>query len=434
MAHDVLDLDDGIVHQHADHQRQRQQRDRIDRKTQIMHYRKRRNHRQRQGRRGDKGRAPVAQKYEYHQHRQQRALIEQIHRAGIVLRNRIDKIERLGGFNPGVVEFEFVQRLVHAFCHFDFTCTDGAADLKTHQLLAIEQGGRALFSHRILYICDLVQPYAPTISQTDLDLAQCFGGLHSGDGAHRLLDTADVRASASRFLLNHAQPLGNLTGGNTQRQQTRRIKLHTDLTRDTAHATYRAHTAHRQQHFGDLVLDKPGKFFLAHSRRGDGISQNWPTRQLYLGDSRVAQVLGQIGAHAGNCRLYVFHRFLNSFLQTEFDPDRHHAVLHLGIQMLQALHIGQRIFQLACHLGFQLRGRCAGKRGGNHHHRQFDIRELLYFHRTKAHQPHQREQYEQQYRRYRVADGPGGNVHLTRPFVCPLARLREMTSDFGIVF
>jgi hypothetical protein len=37
VAHDVLDLDDGVVHQDADHQRHGQQSDHVDGEAQIVH-------------------------------------------------------------------------------------------------------------------------------------------------------------------------------------------------------------------------------------------------------------------------------------------------------------------------------------------------------------------------------------------------------------
>ncbi len=50
MAHDVLDFDDGIVHQHTGHQRQGQQADLVEREAHDIHEGEGRNGRQRNAR------------------------------------------------------------------------------------------------------------------------------------------------------------------------------------------------------------------------------------------------------------------------------------------------------------------------------------------------------------------------------------------------
>ena len=61
VAHDVFDFDDGIVHQHAGHQRQPEQRDLIERETHPLHEGEGRYGRQRNGERRDQRGAHIAQ-------------------------------------------------------------------------------------------------------------------------------------------------------------------------------------------------------------------------------------------------------------------------------------------------------------------------------------------------------------------------------------
>ncbi len=61
MPHDVLDLDDRVVDEQADHERQREQRDGVHREAEPVHRRERRDDRQRQRRGRYQRRAPVAQ-------------------------------------------------------------------------------------------------------------------------------------------------------------------------------------------------------------------------------------------------------------------------------------------------------------------------------------------------------------------------------------
>ena len=79
VAHDVLDLDDRVVDQNADHQRQRQQSDHVDAETQKVHPDESRDHRQRQRHRRHQGCTPVAQEQPHHQHRQHRTFKQQVH-------------------------------------------------------------------------------------------------------------------------------------------------------------------------------------------------------------------------------------------------------------------------------------------------------------------------------------------------------------------
>ncbi|MCY1237659.1 hypothetical protein D9M72_503650 [compost metagenome] len=77
---DILDLDDGIVHKDADHQRQREQRDHVEAETQQRHDRegrhKRNGHRDRRNGRG----TPVAQENEHHEGGKEHALDQRMNR------------------------------------------------------------------------------------------------------------------------------------------------------------------------------------------------------------------------------------------------------------------------------------------------------------------------------------------------------------------
>ena len=99
-----------------------------------------------------------------------------------------------------------------------------------------------------------------------------------------------------------------------------------------------------------------------------------PARLTFVID-RVAQVAGQVGAHARDRVAHVVDRLLRRLLEAELDRDRRRAVLHLGVDVLDALQRGDRVLDLARDLGLHLRRRGAGQRGGDGDRRQVDVRE-----------------------------------------------------------
>ncbi len=92
-----------------------------------------------------------------------------------------------------------------------------------------------------------------------------------------------------------------------------------------------------------------------------GVGQHRAARQLDLVDDRLAQVARQIAAHLGHGGAHVVQRFLRALLQPELGGDGDHAVLHLGVDVLQALQRGQAVFDLARHVVFELVRRRAGQ-------------------------------------------------------------------------
>ena len=119
----------------------------------------------------------------------------------------------------------------------------------------------------------------------------------------------------------------------------------------------RADAAHRQQRLVTVVVDEPGQRLVVHARRRDGVGQDRRAGELHLLDDRVAQVGRQVGAHARHGVAHVVDRFLHRLLEPELDRDDRRAVLHLGVDVLDALHGGDRVLDLARDLGLQLRRR-----------------------------------------------------------------------------
>jgi hypothetical protein len=147
-----------------------------------------------------------------------------------------------------------------------------------------------------------------------------------------------------------------------------------------------ADAAHAEQGLGYRVVDEPGQRLLVHPRRCHGVGQDRRAGQIDLGDHRIAQVAGQVGTDARDGVAHVVHRLLRGLLEAELDGDRGRAVLHLGVDVLDALQRGHGILDLARHFGFHLRRRGAGQAGRDRYRRQVDVHELLDVHGLEGQQ------------------------------------------------
>ncbi|KFB78622.1 MAG: hypothetical protein AW06_000030 [Candidatus Accumulibacter cognatus] len=299
----------------------------------------------------------------------------------------------------------------HSLRYLDLAGAAAARDLEADHRPAVEQRRRARLADRIGHRRHLVEADAASVGKYDIQRRQFLGRLHGGDGAHRLLDAADVGAPARGFLLNAAQLAREVGGGGVERQQAGRVELDADFARHSTDAGNRADPAHGEHGLGDGVVHEPGERLVVHALRGHRIGQDRRSGDADASDHRVAQVARQVGADARDRIAHVVDRFLNRFFEAELDGHRRHAVLDFGIDVLDALHGGDRVLDLACDLGLHLRRCGARQRRGDGHRRQVDVHELLDLHRPEGEDAGQREQDEEEDRRNRVTDRPGRNVH-----------------------
>ena len=327
VAHDVLDLDDRIVDQDADHQRQAEQRDDVDREAEhVVHHGEGRDDRQRQrGGRHQRG-APVAQEEPDDDDGEDRALVQQVHRADVVLLHRLDEVEGLDELDVGVRLAQPGEFGLHAVVHVDLAGAERAHDLEADHAAAVEQRGAALLGHRVGHGGHLVQPHPPAVGQQHLDARQLVGRLHGGDRAHALLDAAHVGAAARRLLLDLAQLARDVGRRGVERQQLGRVELDAHLARHAADPRDGADAAHAQHRLGHVVVDEPAQALVVEPCRRHGVGQDRRAGQVHLADDRVAQVARQVAAHARHRVAHVVDRFLRGLLEPELDRDGGHAV------------------------------------------------------------------------------------------------------------
>jgi hypothetical protein len=300
----------------------------------------------------------------------------------------------------------------HTVAHLDLAGTPAARDLEAHHGLAVEEGGGGGFGHGVAHLGDLVQADAAAIGERDLHARQRLGrgelrqacaaaaGCHPGPHGRPRSRSARLRQLAR-----------DVGGGGAQGLQLERVEQHLHLAVHAADAADGAHAGHGQQPLGHVVIDEPGEGLGVHLVGGHGVGQHRAAGQFHLADDGVAQVGGQLAAHLGHGRAHVVQRLLRVLLDAELGRERDRAVLHLGVDVLQALQRGQAVLDDAGDVVFELVGRGARQRRHHGDGGQIQVGEVLHLHLLEGEQARQREHDEQHRRRDGVLDGPGGDVH-----------------------
>ena len=259
MALDVLDLDDCIVHEHADHEREREQRDGVERVAKVMKPDKGRNHRQGQRRRRNQRGAPVAQEPPDHEHREQRALVKQFHRAAEILGHRRGVVDDLRQRNVGVLSLQLRHSRAHAVRNLDFAGAFRAKDLEADHDAPVLHRDRARLGHGVEHGGNLVEANMAPVFERNVKPRELGGGLDRCNRAHRLLGAADIAAAAGRFLLHQLEAARDIECGDLQRGHLVGVELDAHLAINSTHALDSAHAGHAKQALGHGVVDKPAQ-------------------------------------------------------------------------------------------------------------------------------------------------------------------------------
>ena len=229
VAHDVFDLDDGVIDQDADHQRQRQQGDHVERKAEHVHHQEGRQDRQGQGRRRHQRRAAIAQEEPDHQHGQEHALVEQGHGAVIVFLHRVDRVEGFLEHDVLLGLAQLLDRLAHLVGHGDLAGPLAARDVEADHGFAVEQSDRGRFGGAVYYPRHLVQADAAPVRQGHVERGDFGRALDGADGAHRLVVAADIGLAARAFALHAPQLTGDVGGRHIQGRHAQRVQFDQDL-------------------------------------------------------------------------------------------------------------------------------------------------------------------------------------------------------------
>ena len=337
MAGDVFDLHDRVIDENAHHEGKRRQGDHVQRKAKEVDPEESRQDGQRQGGgRYDRG-APVTQEEPHHDHRQNRPLIEELHRCLEVLFGCGNVVDFLGEPVFRVIMREFIDRFSHVARERDLVGTLAAHDLEGDHRLAVEQCDRAPLAGGVGDARDLVKPDASAIRQRDVETCEIGRGRCRCDRPYRLLRTTHITPAARRFLLDLSQAARDVRRGNVQRCHARGIELDMDFASQSADAPHTANAVDREQLLGYRVVDKPGDCLLVTLFRRNGEGHQRASRGGAARDRRIADVRRQFRPHPADRIANVVHGLHRILFQDELDGDRDGAFENLRIEVLDAL-------------------------------------------------------------------------------------------------
>ncbi len=415
MPHDILDFDDRVVDEHADDQRQREQRQQVQRVAEQVHRPERRDDRQRQRRGGDERRTPVAQEYPHDDDREQRAFEQHFHRRCIRLVDEVDRRTHFLEAHVRVLLAEPLDRCARGLGHVECACAPGTHHLEAYDLFAIEQRKLAPLRRLVAHIGDRVQPQRAPIGEHDRQRGQLLRRRDGAGRAHILFEAADAGLAAGILRLDASQLPRDIACGGAERGHAIGIEVDADLARHAADALHAADAFDRGQLAHHRQVDEPRQFGVAHVRRRDAERDDGTAGRRDARDHRLARVGGQIGAYAGDGVAHLVDCFIDVALEAKHDRGRRDALVDGRVDVLDAGHRGDRVFDLARDLGFQLRRRNARIHDRDDDRGQLDVGPVLHSELGEADQPRDGQRDEQDDDGNRIADRPGDEVHEPAP-------------------
>ena len=359
VAHDVLDLDDGVVDQDAGRQRDGEEADQVERESEHVHRPERREDRQRQRDRDDDGGADVAQEQQHDDDGEDGAF-EQGRNRGFVIalgevHRGVDQLE----VDVGIGGLQRVDALLHGGGDHHVAGALGALDAERHHRLAVEAGEGAAIGDGVGDGAEIVETNLAAAEQRDHGAGEFVQGLGAGQRADRLIVLADLGPAAGEIDIGAAQDLADVDGGQARGLQPVGIQRHQDFALDTADALDLGDAAHALQRAFDDVVDEIGQLLRRLAGRDRGIGDDRQADHVDALDQRLVDVLRQVGAHPGDGVLDVVQRAVGVGLERELDRGQRQPVGDRRRDVPHALDAGDAVFDGLGDLRFQFGGRCA---------------------------------------------------------------------------
>ena len=422
VADNVLDLDDGVIDQNADGQRQRQQGHDVQRLAGQVHDPEGRNQRHGHGHRRDQRRPPVAQENEHHQHRQARAQQQGLDRGMEI----VDHIRGGGGhlLDGDIVQFRIQGRDLGLAGLIDIELGRflGAADAEADHLGPVVAGPATRLGPFIHHLTQIAQAHR-TVADRDQGFAQIIDRLGRADSTDRLFLTADLTPSAGQVDVGRPQLVRHGRSRHTLGRQPGRVQLDTDLPADTAVAADLADAFQRQQSLGHSVVNEPAQLLGVHPGRAHDIGRDRNLGEFDPLDDRLLHIGGQVLAHTRDGVAHIIGGLFQVDTQLEGDGGCRHGIIDGRGDVVDLAQARHRVLDQTCHLGFQLGRRRARLDDRDRHNRQVDVREIVRRQFEIAQHPGDRQDDEQQHHRDRVPDrGRRDIVEIHRPGLSLRAR------------
>ena len=273
----------------------------------------------------------------------------------------------------------------------------------------------AQFCRAIFDVGNRVHAHFAPVCQHDLQRLQFLHALDDAGGAQGLLAAADARFAAGQFDLRALQLTGHIGCRNTQRGHAIGVEVDAHFTGHTTGAVDLAHTLDGGDFTRDHLIDEPRQFGIGHVVGADAITDDRKARGAGTRDLRLVSIGRQVGADACQGIAHIIHGSLDVVAELELDEGVGDAVTGRRVDVFDAGDAGEAVLYLAGDLGFDLRGRHPRISDRNDDRLELDVGLVLNGELGEAVKAAQHQRHEQHDDGYRVADGPGDEVHAVLP-------------------
>ena len=411
VAHDVLDLDDGVVDENAGRKRDGEEADEVQRKSQNVHRPERREDRKRQrDRRDDRG-PDIAQEQQYDDHGENGAFEQRRDRGLIVALGEFDGgIDQLE-IDLGVCDLQRVDAFLHGGRDHDVAGALRPFDAERHHRFAVEAGKGPAVGDGVGDGSEIVETYFAAGRQADHGTGKFVERLGAGERPDRLVVLSDFGAAAGKIDIGAAQPAADIDGGKARCLQAVRIERNQDLALDTADAFDLGDVAHALQRTLDDVVDEVGQLFRRLARRDRRIGDNRQADHVDALDQRFVDVLRQVGAHPRNGVLDVIQRPVGVGLERKLDRRQRQPVGDRRRNVSHALDARHAVFDGLGDLRLEFGRRGAELRYRDRDHRDIGARQPRHGELGEADPAEHQQDDRKDDRRKRVADRPCRDIH-----------------------
>ena len=406
VAHDVLDLDDGVVDQNTGRQRDGEKADEVQREAENVHRPERREDRQRQRDRGDDGGADVAQEQQHDDDGENRAF-EQRRDRGLVIalgefHRGVDQLE----IDIGIGDLQRIDALLHRGGDHHVAGALRALDAERHHRLAVEAGEGAAVGDGVGDGAEIVETDFAAAEQRNHGAGEFVERLGAGQRADRLVVLADLGAAAGKVDIGAAQALADIDGGQAGGLQPVRIERDQNLALDAADTLDLGDVAHALQRAFDDVVDEIGQLLRRLAGRDRGIGDDRQADHVDALDQRLVDVLRQVAADAGDGVLDVVQRAVGVGLKGELDRRHRQPVGDRRRDVSHALDAGYAVFDGLGDLRFQFGRRRAELRYRDRDHRDIGAGQARHGELGEAHPAEHQQDDRKHDGRQRIADRP----------------------------
>ena len=374
---DVLDLDDRIVDENADHEGEPQQGHHVQAEPEHVHEEEGRNQRDRHRDGGDQRRAPIAQEDEHDERSQQHAFEQRVPRGDETGAGLIYARQDLGDRDAFMGRQQLRDGLIDAVLSGDLARIFDFADLKADDGLSVQQREGAYLRGAVTDVRDIGEPHRTPAAGRNRDVANLLDRGRGAENAQRLLPTAYGDAAARRIETRDRQRLVHVVGGQSLRGESIGIHHDVDLAIHAAHAPDLRNSGRGLQRAGNGVFDEPRQFRYRQCGSGYGVRDDWLVVDLETPDQRWIDIARQVGASLVGARAHVVEGLLQVCAQIELNHGRRGALRDRRRDVLHVRKARHRILDLPGDLAFHFGRRRAIARHNDRDAGELDVGEVL---------------------------------------------------------